>query len=91
MNNKFVLLKQAFYDSEHDRYCDGYKYIIDNISEDKRKELGIEDENLQKIIKRGEKYLYRVGKENGKFRYMTISIKNFEIIRKHYQYFNEKE
>jgi hypothetical protein len=91
MNNKFELLKQVYYDSNCDRYCDGYKIIIDTLSPEKRNELGIKDSDLQEIIKEGEKYLYRVAKENGKFKYMSISIKNFEIIRKNFKYFNEKE
>lgn len=87
---KFELLKQIYCDSKYDRECDGYKTILDVLSPDKRQELSIKDSDLQKIIKEGEKYLYRVGKENGKFKYMAISIKNFEIIRKHYQYFGEE-
>jgi hypothetical protein len=89
--NKFELLKQVFYNSEYDRYCDGYKVILEKLSPEKREELGIKDSDLQEIIKEGEKYLYRVAKENGKFRYLAISLKSFEIIRKHYEYFDEEK
>lgn len=80
---KFHFLKQTFPVSEFDRECDGYKFILDNLPKEVREALGIEDDKLQKIIKKGEKYLYRVGKEDGKFSAMTISLANFEIIRKH--------
>ena len=86
---KFILLKQVYYDSKHDRYCDGYKEILKKISTEERKKLGIKDSDIQEFIREGEKYLYRVGKENGKFKAMSISIKNFEIIRKHFSYFDE--
>jgi len=87
--NKFELLKQVYYNSNYDRYCDGYKVIIETLSPEKREELGIDDTDLQEIIKEGEKYLYRVAKENGKFKYMAISLKSFEIIRKYYEYFKD--
>ena len=79
---KFHLLKQTFPISEFDRECDGYKFIMDNLPKIVRLKLGIDDKKLQKIIKKGEKYLYRVGKEDGEFKAMTISLSNFEIIRK---------
>lgn len=87
---KFQLLKQTFPVSEFDRECDGYKFIIDNLSKEIRISLGIDDNKLKKIIKGGEKYLYRVGKENGKFKAMTISLSNFEIIRKHIFLFTDE-
>lgn len=87
----FELLKQVYYDSKHDRYCDGYKEILKKLSPEKREELGIKDSDLQEIIKEGEKYLYRVAKDRGKFKAMSISIKNFEIIRKYFTYFGEEE
>jgi len=80
---KFHLLKQTYPISEFDRECDGYKFILENIPKEVRKEFGINEDDLQKIIKKGEKYLYRVGKEDGEFSAMTISLSNFEIIRKH--------
>ncbi len=79
---KFHLLKQTFPISEFDRECDGYKFIMERLPKQVRETLGIKDDNLQKIIKSGEKYMYRVGKEDGKFSAMTISLSNFEIIRK---------
>lgn len=89
--NNFELLKQVFYNSKYDRKCDGHDIIKEKISEEKRKELGIKDSDIQKIIKKSEKYLYRVGKENGKFKYLSISIKNFELIRKYYKFFGEND
>ena len=89
MTKKFELLKQTFPISQFDRECDAYQYIIDNIEEEKRKELGIND--LQQVIKEGEKYLYRVGKENGKFKYLCFSLTNFEIIRKYYYLFSDED
>jgi len=80
--NKFQLLKQTFPISQYDRECDGYKFIIENTTEKERIKYGIN--KLQKIIKAGEKYLYRVGKENGEFKAMSISLSNFELLRKHY-------
>jgi len=79
----FELLKQTFPISDFDRECDGYKFIIDNLPLEVRKKLGINDDDLQKIIRKGEKYLYRVGKQDGEFKAMTISLSNFELIRKH--------
>ena len=80
---KFELLKQTFPISLYDRECDGYKFIMDNLPKEVRETLGIEDDKLQKIIKEDEKYLYRVAKQDGKFKYMCFSLSNFEIIRKH--------
>lgn len=88
--SKFELLKQVYYNSKFDRKCDGYKEILKTLSPEKRKELGIEDDDLQEFIMKGENYLYRVAKENGKFKAMYISLKNFEIIRKHYKYFSDE-
>lgn len=90
MINKFDLLKQTFYKSKNERYCDGYKIIIETLSSEERKNLGIKDSDLQEFIKEGENYLYRVGKENGVFKTKSISIKNYEIIRKYYKYFGEE-
>lgn len=81
MNNNFVLLKQSYPVSRKDRYCDGYKYIMEYSHANDRKECGIDDNDIPKIIEMGERYLYRVGKENGEFKTMSISLKNFEIIR----------
>ena len=86
----FQLLKQTFPVSKYDRECDGYKFIMENLNKEVRETLGIEDDKLQKIIKEGENYMYRVGKEDGKFKAMTISLSNFEIIRKHIFLFNDE-
>lgn len=80
---KFELLKQTFPVSQCDRECDGYKFIMETLPKEVRQKLDIDEDKLQKIIKEGEKYLYRVGKQDGKFKAMTISLSNFEIIRKH--------
>jgi hypothetical protein len=79
----FQLLKQTFPVSQFDRECDGYKFIMERLPKIVRLKLGVNDIDLQRIIEKGEKYMYRVGKENGKFSAMTISLTNFEIIRKH--------
>jgi len=88
---KFELLKQSYIDSKYDRYCDGYKLILEILSLEKRKELGIKDSDLQEIIKEGEKYLYRVAKVGKKLEYRAISLKSYEIIRKHFEYFDEED
>lgn len=85
----FQLLKQTFPISDFDRECDGYLFIMNRLPKEVRETLGIEDDKLQKIIKKGEKYMYRVGKEDGKFSAMTISLANFEIIRKHIYYLTD--
>lgn len=79
---KFILLKRTHPKSKFDRECDGYKHIIKNSTENERIELGIV--NLCNIIHKDERYIYQVGKENGKFKTMSISFENFEIIRKHF-------
>jgi hypothetical protein len=91
MKKKFELLKQSFYDSKYDRYCDGYKLILKNIPPEDREKLGIKDDDLQEIIKEGEKYLYRVAKVNDKLQYRAISLKSYEIIRKHFKYFEDED
>ena len=88
---KFELLKQSFYDSKYDRYCDGYKIILERIPLDERRKLGIKDSDLQEIIKEGEKYLYRVAKVGDKLQYRAISLKSYEVIRKHFKYFEEED
>jgi hypothetical protein len=78
---EFVLLKQTFPISEHDRYCDLYLHL---------KEVGGVDMNdFNEIIRDGEKYLYRVGKEKGKFKTMHISLHNFEVSKKKYSLFKD--
>jgi hypothetical protein len=85
--SKFVLLKRTYPISLFDRKCDGYKYIVENTTEEQRKELGIDLNKLKQTIHRGEKYIYEVGKigkgkKSSKLEAKHISIKNFEIIRK---------
>ena len=83
MYNDFTLLKRTYPISQYDRYCDGYDYIIKNTTPEERKEWGINDDDLQKVIKKGEKYMYEVGKENGIFKTLSISFTNYGIIRKY--------
>lgn len=89
MNGGFILLKQTFPISQYDRKCDGYDYIINITTPEERKRLNIDENDLQKTILSGERYLYRVGKENNEFKSMSISLKNFEIIRKKIYKFND--
>ncbi len=79
----FELLKRTYPVSQHDRFCDGYDYIIKNSTSEERKEWGIIDGELQKIIVEGEKYIYQVGKEGKEFKTMSLCFKNYEIIRKY--------
>lgn len=78
----FVLLKRTYPVSEHDRFCDGYDYIMNNSTAEERLEWQIDENELQKTIKAGEKYIYQVGKEQGEFKIMSLCFKNYEIIRK---------
>ena len=88
--NEFLILKQSFPVSKFDRECEAYKYIIENLSEEDLIESGISIHELNQTIKEGEKYLYRVAKENGKFKTMSISLHNFEIIRNKYMIFKDE-
>jgi len=83
MSKNFELLKRAYPISKFDRLCDGYDYIIKNITLIERQNLDINENELQKIIKGGEKYIYQVAKENKEFKTMCLCFKNYEIIRKY--------
>ena len=48
---------------------------------EEREKFGLKDSDIVKVINAKDRYLYRVGKENGKFKALHISIHNFEIIR----------
>jgi hypothetical protein len=78
----FELLKRTYPISEFDRYCDGYDYILKNSTEEERIELEIDLNDLQRIIKQGEKYIYQVAKEGREFKIMCLCFKNYAIIRK---------
>jgi hypothetical protein len=78
----FELLKRTYPVSEFDRFCDGYLYILNNSTPEERKKWGIDDNELQKIIKEGEKYIYQVAKDGEEFKDMCLCFKNYEIIRK---------
>jgi hypothetical protein len=83
MEKEFILLKKTFPISKYDRECNGYKYFIDNTTIEQRKEWGINDESLKKIILKNEKYIYQVGNEGGKFKVLYSSFENYELIRKY--------
>lgn len=79
---KFELLKRTYPTSLFDRPCDGYDYILKHTTPNERNELNIIVSKLQKIIRKGEKYVYQVAKENKEFKTMNLSFKNYQIIRK---------
>jgi len=78
----FELLKRTYPVSEYDRFCDGYDYIMNNSSAEERLEWQIDENELQRMIKAGEKYIYQVAKEHNEFKIMSLCFKNYEIIRK---------
>ena len=78
----FELLKRTYPISEFDRFCDGYDYIIKNTTEDERNQLDININELQRVIKSGEKYIYQVAKEGKEFKIMCLCFNNYAIIRK---------
>jgi hypothetical protein len=85
----FELLKRTYPVSEADRPCDGYHYILNNSTADERMTWGVNGrginarEELQKVIKAGEKYIYQVAKDNGEFKVMCLCFSNYAIIRKY--------
>jgi len=79
----FELLKRTYPVSKFDRNCDGFVYILDNTTPEQRKEWKINARELQRIIKKGEKYIYQVAKDNGVFKTMCLSFNNYSIIRKY--------
>lgn len=78
----FELLKRTYPISECERYCDGYDYIIKNTTKEERNEWNIDENELQRIIRKGEKYIYQVAKENNVFKVMCLCFNNYQIIRK---------
>ena len=78
----FELLKRTYPVSEIDRACDGYDYIMKNSTEEERREWGLNMNELQRVIKTGEKYIYQVAKENEEFKTMYLCFTNYAIIRK---------
>lgn len=79
---EFVLLKRTYPISADDRECDAYKYLLENTTEEQRKEWGVDLASLKQVIKANEKYIYQVGKENGQFKTFSSSFENYAIIRK---------
>lgn len=80
--HNFELLKRTYPISKFDRACDGYDFIIKNSTEEERKEWGGDANELQQVIKEGEKYIYQVAKVGKEFKVMCLCFKNYEIIRK---------
>jgi hypothetical protein len=78
----FELLKRTYPTSQHERFCDGYDYILKNSTPEERQEWGIVDSELQRTIKAGEKYIYQVAKEGREFKIMCLCFANYSIIRK---------
>lgn len=79
---EFELLKRTYPVSEFERLCDGYDYIMKNSSREERQEWGIDDDDLQRVIKAGEKYIYQVAKEGCEFKTLCLCFENYAIIRK---------
>jgi hypothetical protein len=77
----FVLLKQSYPTSRKNRPCDGFTWVMENLSEEERTKRGLTENELEKNINEGETYLYRVGKEDGVFKTQYYNLKNFELIR----------
>jgi hypothetical protein len=80
--DNFVLLRRTYPISECERFCDGYDYILKNSTPEERKEWGIDMNELQHVIKIGEKYIYQVAKEGKEFKIMCLCFTNYAIIRK---------
>jgi len=78
----FELLKRTYPTSQYERFCDGYDYIVKNSTEEERREWGIDLNELQRVIKTGEKYIYQVAKEGREFKVMCLCFTNYAIIRK---------
>jgi len=81
MPKDFELLKRTYPVSEFDRFCDGYDFIMKNSTPEERQEWGINENELQRVIKEGEKYIYQVAKEGQEFKVMYLSFTNYAIIR----------
>ena len=81
MGKDFELLKRTYPVSQIDRYCDGFEYIMNNSTPEEREEWGIKRNELQRVIKEGEKYMYQVAKEGKEFKVMHLCFANYGIIR----------
>ena len=79
---QFVHLKRTYPISQEERYCDAYKFLIENSTEEQRREWGIVTNALKKTILVNEKYIYQVGLEHGEFKIMCSSFENFAFVRK---------
>jgi hypothetical protein len=80
----FVLLKRTYPVSKVNRICDGFVYILDNSTAEQRKEWRINARELQREIKKGERYIYEVARESYKiFKVKCVCFSNYAIIRKH--------
>jgi|WetSurMetagenome_2_1015567.scaffolds.fasta_scaffold984539_1 hypothetical protein len=79
----FIHLKRTYPTSTLERECDAYKFFTGNTTEDQRKEWGVDIATMKKTIQANEKYIYQVGKEDGKFKVVCSSFENFALIRKY--------
>jgi len=85
----FELLKRTYPVSQIKRICDGYDYIVSNSTKEERKSWKIDDDDLQREIDVGEKYIYQVAKMHRQFRNMCLCFSNYEIIRKYLHNFED--
>lgn len=80
--NNFELLKRTYPVSQYKRFCDGYDFILKNSTKEERLKWCINDNELQREINVGEKYIYQVAKEDKEFKIMYLCFTNYQIIRK---------
>ena len=81
--NDLILLKRTYPIAKFDRFCDGFFFIKENFTNKELKKMGINPNDIQHIIKEGEKYIYQVAKEGKEFKTLSLSFHNYEIIRKY--------
>ena len=79
--NGFLYLKRTYPISQFERECDAYKYFAENTTETQRAEWGIDLSTMKQTIAANEKYIYQVGKEDGRLKTMCSSYENFAIVR----------
>jgi hypothetical protein len=91
MGTNFELLKRTYPVSEFDRICDGYQYILDNTTPRQRRKWGIVKKRLRLTIKKSEKYIYQVAKEDNEFKTMCLNFDNYRIIRKYIYGINDDD
>ena len=79
----FELLKRTYPVSEFERNCDGWLYFVDHSTPEERKEWKVNARELQRTIKKDEKYIYQVAKINREFKVLCMCFSNYALIRKH--------